>query len=275
MFRKYFEQGYVPIPIHKGGKHPAIAADWSKFCVSRPSDEQIDEWDEQRIKNGWNIGVTCGPASGIVVLDIDVDDRAILDACPISPVARRGAKGEARFFRYDSSVQSRSWPGLDIMSDGRQVLVPPSIHPVTKKPYIWLTPDTIESIKPEELPLLDLSFLNRVLPMLKSKVDTSTLNGGRNNKLRDMISAMRSRGEPEGKIVQEIYEWDLNWNTPRLFTDPKEQYKAKTEAEAKRAAWLMVSNVTRSLINSGAAILDDSENLVVHITAGQEKSAQE
>jgi len=270
MFRKIYENGYSVLPINPNGKNPIIQ-EWQKYCREMPSDQLVDKWDTQKL----NIGVACGPASNLIVIDIDTDDADILNLLPPSPVRRRGKKGEARFFRVPSKVsslrdiESRSFPFLaDILADGRQCLIPHSIHPETKKPYFWLTPDTLENMKAEDLPEFDPSVIP-VLERLSQKLFKSTdaSASGRNNKLKSIVTAMRARGEDELKIVDEIYAWDKIHHSPRLFTDAKESYKAENEEDAKINAWKFVSKVTISLITSGVAKL--TENQTIEISEDQ------
>ena len=266
MFNKLSEQGYVPIPICYKGKNPAIKTDWTKYCVEKPTQDLINQWQLNYDKNSLNIGITCGPASGIIVLDIDTDDKEILAICPRSPVVRRGSKGEGRFFRYSQSISSRSLPGLDILSSGRQTLIPPSLHPLGMR-YQWLTSDTLMDVKPEDLPELDLSFLKELEPLLiqSSKSNPVNKGAGRNNKLVDIISSMRGRGEDESNIIREVYEWDRNHHNPRLFTDPSEhQFKAKTEDEAYLCAAKLVNNVTGSLLKAGL-VLPNTNKVIISI----------
>lgn len=257
MFLKYLEQGLSPIQVNKHGKNP-IATGWTKYCYEKPSQEQAEEWDSK--KEQYNIGIACGPASNIICVDIDTDDPAFMALCPPSPVRRRGKKGEARFFKYNPNIKSQSFPNLDILSDGRQVLVPPSVHPETKQPYVWLTQDTLENMSADDLPELEASFLSKIMPFASSVKIT---NEGRNNRLKSMVCAMRGRGEVESKIVTEIYEWDLLYNKPRLFTDQTERFKADDEEAAKNNAWKFVSRITQSLIESGVAILDSPGEVVI------------
>lgn len=268
MFQKYFDNGYVPIPIVPMGKNPAIKTDWAKYCREKPSESLIEEWETRQPKEGLNIGITCGVASNVVVLDIDTDDEEVLNICPPSPVRRRGMKGEARFFKYNQDIKSQSYPGLDIMSDGRQILVPPSIHPITRKPYIWLTLDTLENMRSTDLPELDMSFLAILQPSLVRVRGLGGKPEGRNNKLVDIVSAMRGRGEPEEKIIKEVYDWDLKYHHPRLFNDPSDpQFKnAKNEQETLRNAWKFVNNVTQSLIKNGSEIISSGPELTIHVT---------
>lgn len=252
MFQEYYELGLSVIPVLKTGKSP-IVSNWSKYCTELPSQEDIDRWD----KGDYNIGVACGPASGIVVLDIDTDDKDILALCPTSPIVRRGQKGECRFFKYNPKIVSQSIPLIDILSLGRQVLIPPSIHPTTKLPYRWLSVDTLENFDVKDLPELDLAFMSK----LSKKVSIDV--PGRNNKLVDIVSSMRGRGEPEQSIVSEVYNWDKNFHTPRLFLDASEKFKGKTEEDAMRNAWRLVNSVTKSLIENGAAVMAEDAPILI------------
>jgi hypothetical protein len=250
-FTRYLERGFSVIPVYLKGKNPAIAA-WQEFCERLPTPDQAALWD----RGNYNIGLACGPASGVVALDIDSDDKSILNACPQSPVVRRGAKGEVRFFKWRPDITSQSIPQIDILSAGRQVVLPPSIHPSGTQ-YTWISPDTLETIDKDDLPDLDLSFLAHV----SKRVHIAPT--GRNNKLVDIVTSMRSRGESERAIVDEVYNWDLRFHTPRLFTDHSEGYRAKDENEARTNAWEFVSNVTRSLIRSGVASLGEESQVVI------------
>ena len=244
MFRKYFEKGLSVIPCYRNSKNPAIEG-WSKYCHTLATEDEIDKWS----LGNYNIGLALGPASGVVVLDIDTDDKEILDMCPRSPVVRRGKKGEARFFKWTKDIPSISRPKIDILSIGRQVILPPSIHPETKKHYVWLTVDTLENFDACDLPELDLSFM----PTAGAKLSIEPI--GRNNKLVDIVTSMRGRGEEESKIIDEVYEWDKYYHVPRLFLDGKEGYRGSSEDDAKRNAWRFVLSVTKSLVENGTAIL--------------------
>jgi hypothetical protein len=243
MFRRYFENGLSVIPVQFKDKKPAISK-WSKYCDALPTEAEIESWE----KGQFNIGLACGKASGIIAIDIDKDSA--LSLCPPSPVRRKGKKGEVRFFRYSDKIQSlkKHDLGIEIFSTGSQVLLPPSIHP-EGMPYQWITPDTLETVKPEELPILDLEFITR----LKSIQIKDPESPGRNNKLVSMITAAHKKGKDKETIAAEVYEYDRDHHSPSLFTDPTEQYKAKTESQAKAAALKMVQSVTRTLGESKAS----------------------
>jgi hypothetical protein len=260
-FRRYYENGLSVIPVKPRGKNPVIL-EWTKYCFDKATEAEIDAWESAK----YSVGLACGPASGIVALDIDTDDEDFKRNLPLSPVVRRGKKGEVRFFKYREEIKSVSLPFIDILSAGRQVVLPPSIHP-DGMPYVWITPDTLEDFNPSDLPDLDLSFLEKLKggstgPKIKVE--------GRNNKLVDIVSAMRGRGEPEDAIVNEVYEWDLRFHKPRLFTDSNERMKATNEDEAKKNAWNFVINVTKSLLNLGVIHFKD-QKVIIQIDEIQEQ----
>lgn len=236
-FRRYFENGLSVIPIKFKDKKPAISK-WSKYCDDLPTEAEIESWE----KGEFNVGLACGKASGIIAIDIDKDSALAL--CPPSPVRRKGKKGEVRFFKYSDKIQSlkKHDLGIEIFSTGSQVLLPPSIHP-EGMPYQWLTPDTLENIKAEELPEIDPDFIIQ-LKNMKAKDQESP---GRNNKLVSMITAAYKKGKDKETIAAEVYEYDRDHHYPPLFTDPTEQYRAKTETQAKAAALRMVQSVTKTI----------------------------
>jgi Bifunctional DNA primase/polymerase, N-terminal len=95
------------------------------------------------------VGVPTGKKSGVVVLDVDVDDggleslakleRAVTPA-PKTARARTGGGGIHVFFRYPRGTEIRNsagllGPGLDVRGEGGYVVVPPSR---TQSPYQWV-----------------------------------------------------------------------------------------------------------------------------------------
>jgi hypothetical protein len=257
LYTKYVEHGLSVIPLSRKTKRPFMD-NWSRYCETLASTEELESWESDYA--GWNIGLCLGPASGVVAVDIDTENERTLDIVPASPVRKRGKKGETRFFRFNSDIISRKYHhlGVEILANGNQTVLPPSIHPETGQPYVWLTPDTLLDVDPKSLPELDLSFLE-ILPRLDTEATGHVAAGGRNNKLVELATAMRTRGETEEKTVVEVYTFDKDNHAPRLFTDAKEGYRAKDEHEAINNAWKFVSSVTRTLISKKLAVLPDQQ----------------
>ena len=159
-------RGYSALPIMPGDKAPGdfesgdwrLMRGWSAYCTSRPTDRYVDLWSK------WpnaGVGVACG--GGLVMVDIDLDDavEAVVMALPATPVSKRGAKGLTLCFRGDTSkIKSRAFKskdkiGLcDLLSDGKQSVMPPSIHPKTGLPYVYTTARTLLDTPLHELPEL-------------------------------------------------------------------------------------------------------------------------
>lgn len=253
MFTKYFESGYSVIPLRRASKAPFIEG-WQRYCQELPTEEQIEQWEEGK----HNLGLCLGPASGVVALDIDTDNIDTLRLAPRSPCVKRGAKGETRFFKWKPSIESRTLKekGVEILSQGRQTVMPPSIHPDTKKPYEWLTNLTLLDIDAKDLPELDVEEIG-FLPNIND-ITTPGLIGGRNDTLKGIVSAMRMRGESEAKIVDELYNYDKTHHPDnRLFCDPKEGMGAETEDDAKMNALVFVSRVTQSLARKRLVLIPE------------------
>lgn len=163
----YFEAGFNIIPLRLGTKIPAVN-NWQHYCELK-----LDEW----IFNGWqysnangNIGMPLGLANKVIALDFDNDidnlHEEIIKLLEGSPVKKKGAKGFTAFYRYNGESPKKWYKDgkavVELLSTGNQTVMPPSIHPDTQQPYIWLTPDTLLDIKPEELPYLPTHFIEKV-----------------------------------------------------------------------------------------------------------------
>ncbi|MFO0906798.1 MAG: PriCT-2 domain-containing protein [Isosphaeraceae bacterium] len=147
--------GLSVIPLAPNSKYPTIEG-WSEYCYRSPTDDEHGRWMNWRASN---VGVCLGPSSGIMALDFDDDvdglHAGILAVVPDSPVKKRGAKGFTAFYRYNGqrsqgfSVQGQRV--LDILSEGRQTVLPPSLHPAGGA-YQWVTSLTLADVTPEQLP---------------------------------------------------------------------------------------------------------------------------
>jgi Bifunctional DNA primase/polymerase, N-terminal/Primase C terminal 2 (PriCT-2) len=155
----YRRLGYAPIPVKPGTKQPLIS-DWPRWCDELPAPELVKQWMERYPDSG--IAIATGPASGIVALDLDHDDgthAAILAAAGPSPVGKRGARGATYFYRYsDEKSQAFRRNGdtvCEILAGKRLVIIPPTVHPDTRRPYEWITPERLINRPASSLPPLN------------------------------------------------------------------------------------------------------------------------
>ena len=144
----YWSVGLPVIPLTKPmdgdknlGKRP-IHNSWSRWCTEMPDRETQQDWLYD--KRAYNMGLAVGPESGIVIVDIDTMDphlQQIVEGClPHSPWQRIGRKGAVYAFRYngEKTFQIKAEDGkviVELLSQGRQVVLPPSVHPETGMPY--------------------------------------------------------------------------------------------------------------------------------------------
>lgn len=232
MFNKYRERGLSLIPIKNDSKRPdfqgrEFGEAWEEYCVRLPTEEECYLWEETKAKR---YGLACGPASGVLALDIDSDDPKIISACPYSPVSKRGRKGETRFFRYDSRVPSCKIAGvIDVLGLGKQTVLPPTTHPETGEPYFWQTPDTLENFDICDLPTFgpeDLASLRTALEQGESagKFGTTGVDlvggpwtnddpkrgspTGSHDRLKVIANAMIARSVTPDEAVRELLRFD-------------------------------------------------------------------
>lgn len=137
----YYAKGLPVIPLYSREKRP-VPTDWSRYFDQPVEASQQEDWIRS-CGNG-NIGLVLGPQSGISMLDIDVDDEALLaliqSLVPKSPWVRVGQKGMVLAFKYTGlktfRIKTSAGQGLcELLSDRTQVVLPPSIHPKTQMPY--------------------------------------------------------------------------------------------------------------------------------------------
>jgi hypothetical protein len=156
----YRQHGYAPVPVRPGSKAPHVG-DWSRWCNELPPVELLREW--ARIYSEAGLSIALGSASGITALDLDYDidglHARILEASGPSPVAKRGQKGATQFYRFGGE-RSRAFRRngqtvAEVLASGRLVILPPTTHPGTGRPYVWLTPATLLDSAPSSLPPLD------------------------------------------------------------------------------------------------------------------------
>jgi hypothetical protein len=173
--QRLIDSGYSAIPIVPGEKRPGEFSrgewrglkDWQRYCDRLPTMFEINSWI------GWpdaGVCVVLGTASNLIAVDFDYgpdDLRAKLEALITpSPVRKRGAKGYTSFYRATTDLPSRKWnvgrqSVIEILGHGRQTVLPPTVHPDGME-YAWLTPDTLEDVRADDLPELPVDLIERI-----------------------------------------------------------------------------------------------------------------
>lgn len=137
----YHSLGLPAIPLFPREKRPSIN-DWNHYADQPLDKETAASWVKQN-PNG-NIGMALGATSGLIMIDIDTEDdaliQAILSVLPPSPWIRKGRKGMMMAYKY-SPIKTHRIKNIsgetivECLSSRTQCVLPPSIHPDTKQPY--------------------------------------------------------------------------------------------------------------------------------------------
>ena len=114
---------------------------------------QVAEWAARWPGCNWG----GRPPEGIVVLDVDPRNgggtellqlRERHGQLPATLTARTGGGGLHIWLAYRGPAPGKLGPGLDVKTCRGYVLLPPSIHPDTGRPYEWIDPDATTAPAP-------------------------------------------------------------------------------------------------------------------------------
>jgi len=161
----YYKAGLSIIPLK--GKRPSLKS-WSRYQTTPPTPDEIRAWQKKGLFH--NVGIVCGAVSGnLVVLDFDglgaYGAFAMLfpTLAETYTVATGSGKGKHLYLTVEKppatvKAMETVFGNVELRSDGSQVVTPPSIHPVTGKPY------TVE----KSLDILHVADLDAVVKWIES-----------------------------------------------------------------------------------------------------------
>jgi hypothetical protein len=175
---KLVDSGFAAIPCRPGSKVPGgfrsgewfYESEWQRFCNRLPTELETDIWAKWP---GAGICVALG-FNDVVAVDIDTTDHEVIAAVegvlPPSPVQKVGSKGYTAFYR-GADVKDTKFPingknAVEILTHGRQTVVPPTIHPDTGNAYRWLG-DALDQHTPASLPELPADIIERLAEALR------------------------------------------------------------------------------------------------------------
>lgn len=141
----YVARGWAIFPCYPRSKHPATEHGLLDAVTDRAGVDRL--WT----RKGYNLAVATGAKSGVWVLDLDGPEaEAALtaleerhSAIPETLTCLTG-KGRHLYFRHPGRhIPGRqNWvgPKIDVRGDGSSAILPPSIHPTTRRRYEWVDP---------------------------------------------------------------------------------------------------------------------------------------
>jgi len=145
LLKEYEKRKWIVHPLsspkdtgNSPGKKPLLK-EWQKLAKTPGN---IKSYSDKRC----NIGLVCGKASNVTVIDFDSllffdDIKNKVDAIPL--MSRRTEGRGHMYFEYnpDLPAQKHHDLGIEILNDGSNAVLPPSIH-VSGEVYRWNDPDT-------------------------------------------------------------------------------------------------------------------------------------
>jgi putative DNA primase/helicase len=232
------------IPLRPKAKVPQLNA-WSQYATTMPTQIEQGRWLEGY--SDGNIGLPLGPQSGIVALDIDSIDPKVMEIveriAPASPWKRVGKKGCVFAFKYNGERTFRikdqdNQTVLELLSRGAQVVLPPSIHPDTGRPYeanceLLSVVDVLPGLPSDFEPLLRQALIDAGFELSArgaTKVAEWVPAGGRDSAMvahAGILARAVIRGERSLlEALHEIEVW-VNTYTEKVVGDPLDPDKAK------------------------------------------------
>ena len=171
---------YTHSSWRKTSRNQQLAALWRSDADRRGAAEWLSTYPDG------NIGLPLGPCSGLIAVDIDTDDPEIIGAIegvlPQTPWRRVGKKGAVLIFRWRDHKTTRirdenEKTVCEILSRGTQIVIPPSIHPDTGKPY-WANCNLVDILPMVPVAPQDIAIIIRgVLADLGIKVSRTVKTG--------------------------------------------------------------------------------------------------
>lgn len=206
---RYIKLGWAVFPLK--GKEPLTAHGLSEASLN---EEQVRAWWAKWPRA--NIGLVTGGVSFVLDIDIKDDGEETWDALrmryggklPDTLEATTGSGGRhIHFAMPDFPVRNsigKLGPGLDIRGIGGYVVAPPSIHPETKRPYIW---DGI--LPPGEQPIAAApAWLLKLIQEAAKRPPTAPAalaekipDGSRHKALVSIAGTLRNRGLSASEIL--------------------------------------------------------------------------
>ena len=229
---KYAEFGFPILPVRQNSKIPAID-NWTKMATT----------DLQTVSAWWlenpsyNIGCLTGWPSGNVVLDLDpsesVSIEGILSDLDVqlgdTLTTRTPSGGLHLYYKLPDGLnvprRIKIRPGLDIMANKSQVLLPPSsIDGVT---YVWHTKKRIQKLP------------GRLLALIKETPGESmpgTAFGGipkgrRNDTMTRIAGRLRRAGAAESALIAQLVDENRRCSPPLDERELKEIAKSVARYE--------------------------------------------
>jgi len=213
----YWDRGLSVVPVEHGSKRPAKEiVGWQGYCNGPASPTIQSAWMTRYAVNGIGLLLSTPISDGARIGAVDVDDdrcvrlaHAILGRCQSR---KRGRKGETIFVavRNDQRIKStvlydyQKAQKVDVLFNGKMTVLPPSRHPETGEPYIWLGTPLLDCDF-ADLPILTPGKLDLLRFVLRAEQTAALIMAeGTHDAGMIMVWRLVERGHDDGLIAEII-----------------------------------------------------------------------
>ena len=230
----YISHGLQVIPDKYKGKNP-IWSDWTHKGIS--DKKTASETFNNHI---YNMGILTGKDKGILVFDVDSHDgidglgelkklETVYGKLPETWSTLTGSGGYHFYFKYpdiDTNIKGRAnffiddtgkrISGIDMRSDGNQVLAEPSIHPDTGKKYEWEIGCSPDDLELASLPDRWIEYILKCNGQSNERNITNFIlpdviqNGDRDNTLWKYAASLRAKKTKALDLINRVRSANVN-----------------------------------------------------------------
>ncbi len=204
----YTKKGMVIHPLSNpkdNGKSPGkrpLLDEWQKL---QHTPDNISEY----IAKGGNIGLVCGRASGITIIDLDHElfVSELFNGFEIDTLRSARTQGRGHIYlKYNPELPASKHHdlGIEILNDGSNAVIPPSIH-VSGDVYRWIKPDAPIIEMPKELE-------KRILRLFQIETELKQIIAKCRHCFRDVIKRKPDMHGAEGREYMLVVCTDLKAN---------------------------------------------------------------
>lgn len=212
--------GLSSVPIANGEKRPVPEAKgFAEYSRSLISQDRLNSLTRKFPFHG--IGLVLGaevkPGFKLMAVDID-DDRFVRFVTAVIggfPCAKRGQKGLTGFVLAPKDMKIASArlrnaelekAVVELLGDGLQTVLPPTIHPDTENPYVWLGKELLD-MEFDALPILQQRHVKLIERVVQSEHVLNVISGSATHEpmLRLVAQGLTQLEEDDDYLERVIY----------------------------------------------------------------------
>lgn len=233
---RYFEAGYIVLPIDPGTKACTIGG-WNTIFTKDMDEDTLEQYIKSH--GHWDIGLVCGSASGVDACDLDwegehhsIFESAVLGILPPSPSEKRGKSKWTKFYRHNPDLKLRHFFRVvdgnrvgffDYISDGPgYTILPPSRHSEGCN-YRW-SAESLLDLNKDDLPMITERELNAIESLAEISNEhihaTTVAKSKRHNVIFGFVWKHSDVSPDMDTLIEDTYQFDQI----KFKDDPKGPY---------------------------------------------------